>query len=208
MKAPSILQLSMFILLVSDSCVQAQIIFDNSGAASGFGFVHSGQWYAQSFVVGGSDHTFSSVVLNMDNAINSNGEFFVSIYDAAGANGRPGNSLLTLSGSANPSVAGDYAYTGSVGLSASTAYWVVAGVGSGSGAYRWNLQSPESVEVGTAFGISQNNGAGWQAPSAGTAFLIEVSGAVVPEPSQWATVALLLCAGGAVLRHRRRQNTR
>jgi hypothetical protein len=104
--------------------------------AAGHTQVHATHWVAQGFTLDGFNYNLSKVTLWLKDATNSSGGFFLQIRDAAGS--APGNTVLTtLSGSANPSSAGSYEYTGNVFLSANQSYFVVAGVTSGNGNYSW-----------------------------------------------------------------------
>jgi|GEM_PF-6374127 len=85
------------------------------------------------FTTGADDWILSSVMLGMDAGRNGSGNFFVKLYNSV--NGRPGKSLITLSGEANPIDEGDHTYCCSYKLSPNTTYWIVAGVRSGNGSY-------------------------------------------------------------------------
>ena len=78
---------------------------------------------------------------------------------------------LTLSGSANPATAGNYAYTGSYLLAANTTYYIVAGVSSGTGAYEWaSHDSEDAATIG--YSDSFDGGATWNSDNTppGTVF--------------------------------------
>jgi hypothetical protein len=85
------------------------------------------------FTTGTGNLRLSSVTLGMAAGRNGSGNFFVKLYNSV--NGRPGKSLITLSGEANPINEGDYTYSGSYKLNPNTTYWIVAGVRSGNGSY-------------------------------------------------------------------------
>jgi hypothetical protein len=195
------------VLLLSSICLPAAVIFDNLNTPNGSSSVMAGRWWAQSFTVGsGSDYSLTSVILRMAAPLDTSGNFFVAIYDAAGAGGVPRNNMGTLIGSANPATAGDYTYTGSLSLSANTTYYVVAGVSSGGGIYTWGYEAPLSIETGSTMGYdrSMDQGVSWTPLSLTYAHNMQVNGlSAVPEPGQCAAMMImaLVCAGVVGMRH-------
>lgn len=182
--------------LLSVTSEHAAVVFDNSNATPpAFGDVNVGQWFAQSFVVDANNYTSVSVVLDMGTAVNSSGNFFVSIYSNAG-NNTPLSELALLTGEPNPATAGTHDYSGAVALTANATYWVVAGVSSGSGSYRWGDELGGSIETGSTVGFSRSAGSGepWDAPSTLLAFNMQVS--AVPEPVNVALGVFGLLLGG------------
>ena len=143
----------------------AAVVFDNLNTPTGFKSPQVGGWYGESFTVGGSNVTLSSVELNMDTAGNSSGNFFVSLF-SNGVGNVPSTLLESLAGTSNPAAAGTYTYTGSSLLLANTTYWVVTGVSSGSGVYKLGIEAPSNIELGSTFGYtaSFDSAASWQGP--------------------------------------------
>ncbi len=171
---------------------------------------YSEEWIGQSFTVGGSSATLSSVVLSMaaDNTIHRSGNFFVSLYDATGAGSSPGATLLALSGSVNPATAGDYTYTGSYMLAANTTYYIVAGV-SGNGAYEWAAH--DSQDAGTiGYSDSSDGGITWNSDNSGAVFTgetlnMQINGDIsaVPEPAEWGLISCALLGLVCIVERRR-----
>ena len=223
MKTQISLLLAAVLALMLTCSARATVIFDSTTtAADDYGYIAGGgagsgyleEWIGQSFTVGGSSATLSSVVLSMDtdNTVIPSGNFFVSLYDATGAGSNPGADLLTLSGSANPATAGNYTYTGSYLLAADTTYYIVAGVSSGTGAYEWAAH--DSLDNGT-IGYSTYLGAGWNldntpvgAVYTDSTFNMQVNADITPapEPSELGLVSCGALAGLVCIVERRRRS--
>lgn len=187
----------------------ATVIFSQTGAPSVNGTINSSTYFAQSFVNGSTVMSFTSVELGMGPFLTDNsGNFFVSLYTNSGSN-LPGTLVETLSGSTSPDTQNFYTYTGSgsTQLLADTGYWIVAGVSSGTGQYRWNAESNNSPEVGSTVyqdvAKSSNAGGSWVYNNPGNSISLQmiVNAAAVPEPSR----ALLLGLGLVVTCLRRKR---
>jgi hypothetical protein len=215
-----LLRAAVLALILTCSASRADVLFDSTttpandyayiaGGGAGSGYME--EWIGQTFTMGGSSATLSSVVLAMaaDNTVIPSGNFFVSVYDANGAGSTPGISLATLTGSANPATAGNYIYTGSLLLAANTTYYIVAGVSSGNAVYEWAAHAGE--DVGTiGYSDSFDGGATWNTDNTppGTVFTdstfnMKINGDIsVPEPS---TIGLVVVGLLGVLGIRRRK---
>jgi hypothetical protein len=213
-----LLRAAVLALISTCSASRAAVIFDSTTTTpDNYAYIagpvppDNEEGMGQSFTVGGSSATLTSVVLTMtnDNTSVTGGNFFVSLYDATGAGSIPGASLLTLSGSANPATAGNYTYTGSYLLAANTTYYIVAGVSSGNAVYEWAAHAGE--DVGTiGYSDSFDGGATWNTDNTppGTVFTdstfnMKINGDIsVPEPS---TIGLVVVGLLGVLGIRRRK---
>lgn len=181
----------------------ADIIFNTTPGPSGT-TINSDHLNAQSFKSGPTSSTFTDVVLRMS-AGSPGGNFFVKLYDASGTGNLPGSFLQAFVGEANPAAAGSYTYTGSYGLAANTDYWIEAGVSSGSGTYAW-LKSTAPPTAGTSTYGRAHYYYGWEGPWPGDnqAMQVNVEGAAVPEPGQWAMMGMTLAGVvGFLVRQRR-----
>jgi hypothetical protein len=108
-----------------------------------------------SFVTNNQAWTLTSATLTFGTTHSNLGNLFVNVY--SNATDRPGSSLGTLSGSDNPASAGQYTYTSNgINLDPSTIYWLVAGVSSGNGDYRWHYAINVSASTGV-WSIPSNN---------------------------------------------------
>ena len=191
---------------------QAAIIFDSLAPYGGASVpLQYSVFIGHSFQTDAQAYTFTGVTLRMGGADTPGGNFFVRLYDATGAGSVPGVMLVPLTGSTDPALAGDYAYTGSQTLSANTVYWVVAGVSGGPGVYEWWMNASGPPAPGTAIGVagSFDQGASWLGPEP-MLLDMQVNADVnaVPEPGQWAMMAVtaLGIAGYAARRVRAKAN--
>lgn len=202
-------------LSVAASSAQAQVVLSSLGSAIFGGVTVSGTNYkAQPFAtpLTGS-YELVSVSLNLANATNTSGNFFVSIMQGdLGTGPDDGLPIITLSGTANPATVGTYTFTANNDLlAANTTYWIVAGVTSGSGSYRWNVATGDNYQMATwtpvdAFAQSSNAGVDWSVLTAGSAnpYLYEVTVSAIPEPSTYAALAGLGALGLACWRRRQK----
>ena len=135
---------------------RAEVVLSNlTESGVDYAPLSSGLWFGVSFVTNNQAWTLTSATLSFDTAENTSGNLFVNLY--SNATNSPGSSLGTLSGSDNPASAGQYTYTtNGINLDPSTTYWLVAGVSSGSGVYRWLYTDPT-----TSTGV-------WSIPSTNT----------------------------------------
>ena len=220
-----LLRVAVLALLLTCSASRAAILFDNTTTPitdyayiAGASSEDNVEWMGQSFTVGGSSATLTSVVLSMidgtqfNDPVIASGNFFVSLYDATGAGSSPGASLLALSGSANPATTGAYTYTGSYLLAANTTYYIVAGVSSGNSVYEWAAH--DGQDPGT-IGYSDYFGASWNSDNTppGTVFTdstfnMQVNGVItpVPEPAEWGLVSCCALLGLVCIVERRRRS--
>jgi hypothetical protein len=107
--------------------------------------------------------TLEKVTLSMAASPLGMGGFAVEIYDASGAGGLPGSSLIALAGDSDPDTAGAYDYIpgGVFSLSAGTTYWVVAaatappGIVTATG-FQWNTTSDTSETGATGWTIGNS----------------------------------------------------
>lgn len=178
--------------------------------------ITTSQWMAQKFKTDNSaaSFTLNSVVLNLDDAVNTSGGFFVNIYNTTGSEGAwlPSGVLGTvLAGSENPATAGNYTYTASgITLLADTNYWIVAKVSWGAGQYKWGYTTSETTTGSWSITASANtraysldSGSSW-INGDGNPYIFAVNATAVPEPS----MVLLLLVGGGVLAFIRRHQVR
>lgn len=121
-------------------------------------------------------------------------------------------SSFYLTGTANPSTAGSYTFTAaSQVLAANTTYWIVAGVSSGAGSYRWNASTAAGfyetafTTQPDAFAASNDGGTSWSVSTGASSnpYLFSVSAVAVPEPSTYAALAGVAALGLALWRRRR-----
>ena len=146
--------------LVALACLvvpaRAEVVLSNlTEDFDGADQVNGGSWRSVSFVTNAQAWTLTSATLFLGSPSNTSGNLFVNVY--SNATDRPGSSLGTLSGSDNPASAGQYTYTSNgISLDPSTTYWLVAGVSSGIGYYRW-LYTHSSTSTGV-----------WSIPSTNT----------------------------------------
>jgi hypothetical protein len=204
--------LTMLMLTVAAVCCgQASqagvVLFDNlSDAGSGSTGVTNTQWTAQAFSTTATDFVLDEVSLRLwDQRGNTEGNFEIQVWDAAGASGSPGaqvgsaiytglaenlpdaSSLLTISGL-------------SVTLGPSTNYYLVA-LGTtltrpeGSPSLRWDVTNVITSNAD----VTTTSGASWFGPRSNN-FIMSVT--AVPEPSSGIMIAAGLAAW-AMLRRRR-----
>jgi hypothetical protein len=129
--------------------------------------ITSGNYIAQPFrTTAVGPFELSYVTLRMSAGSDGSGQFFVAIYAGEQAPAALAVNGL-LSGSANPLTRGDYVYSASgLTLDPDTTYWIVAGVSSGAGSYRWSKAANTSYTVTEwtkvdQLGASSDRGASW-----------------------------------------------
>ncbi|MGH7993282.1 MAG: choice-of-anchor R domain-containing protein [Limisphaerales bacterium] len=180
----------------------AQILYvSNLANADDSGVVCDGSsWDAAEFTTGGNLNGYSldSIQIAIDGILVVDGSgFSLSLY--SNNSGQPGSSVGVLSGSSNPSVAGNYTYTASgVTLSASTSYWVVGDAATAfpNGSFLWgDTTSPAYTSSGgwsinnATRDISHDGGSTWTAT--GVSLLrFSVTATAVPEPQSFALAGL------------------
>lgn len=121
--------------------------------------------YAQSFTTGSSSCTLESVTLGMMGGVAKNGGgFFISIYDATGLDGGPGNHLSSQFTGPDDPAFGSNEYFGELELNANMTYWVVARVAHGGGTYGWNTTDEVSVSSDNGFSESFALKPEWSTP--------------------------------------------
>lgn len=176
----------------------------------------SGAWLAAAFQTGSNPagYNLNSIGMAMrfeDGFVVPDGNFTVSVWsDALGV---PGSVISggSLSGSADPSSTGVYAYTASAAtLAPATQYWVVARVPSGGGTYLWNY-AEDTTQTTAAPGWTveglyafRDFEQGWQALNEFQPFMMSIAATAVPEPSEYAACGGLLAVGVAGYLRRRR----
>lgn len=137
--------------------------------------VTAGNYKAQPFrTTASGPFEITTVTLRLGAGVTGTGRFFLGIYSGETAPVAPvPNGILT--GNTNPVAAGNYTYTANgVTLDPDTTYWLVAGVSSGAGIYRWSFAATTTFQISEwsfveQFGTSFNGGASWTlqgAPSA------------------------------------------
>jgi hypothetical protein len=175
--------------------------------------VGSNSWFAAEFETGNNPggYTLNSIQLAMTNAAGNPSGFTVMIYNGVSIPSgagifRPGSSLGILDGTADPSTAGIYSYTGgsSLLLSPSTNYFIVVTAGTFflMNAYKWSLADTSYYNSSGGFlevsFYSSINGSSWNVQDAYPQFAINAT--PVPEP----TPSLLLLFGSGIFVYVRR----
>lgn len=165
--------------------------------------VASDQWIADVFRTGlnPGGYELNSIQMLMNAASNTPSGFTVSIFDDSGPSGKPGISLGSLAGPADPSASGIYDYTASgLTLRPATRYMVTVSSATplASGSYNWSLpDSGRTVDgdwvIAGAYS-SLDNGLSWGSTRWTLQYAIYAT--AVPEPS-----ALLLAGFGVLCLH-------
>jgi hypothetical protein len=174
-----------------DSWSQGTIYLSNLGE-SGAGYSVGGG--SQSFATGLSSNGFvlNSVTLVMGAMLDNASNFTVSIFDDNA--GTPGNLLSLLNGNNDPRTAGEYAYTSSgLILASSTTYWIVASCDSSSpnppimppGGYTWQETLSQNILAGGGWSAGIGN-----TGFTGATFQFAVNATPVPEPSACALLGV------------------
>lgn len=193
---------------------RADVIFDVSPPNFPVGYgILQGNYVAQSFQTDAGTYTLANVVLHMESTPDNTGNFFVKLYDASGANSRPGTELLTLTGETHPHNDQDYTYTGSYPLNPDTVYWFMMGVPDAGVESIWRAAFGGSPSVGTSLGISlsTDQGGTWDLPATHDVLEMTVNADLteVPEASPRVVLGgvLLGVVGLVARRHRARPVT-
>ena len=189
------------VVLLAPQITQAQgtIYLSNLGEPStGSRAVGSNSWLAVPFVTGINDggYILNSIQLGVADASGNPGGFTVMLYTPNHLYfAYPGNSLGTLSGSADPATSGVYTYSpaGNLTLSEFTEYLIVltAGTAVANGAYQWSFTSTSSYNqvgrwsIGTFAGpgpfSTSVDGSSWS-PIPTTYLQFAINATAVPEP--------------------------
>jgi len=203
---------------ISAPTVKAELVLDTTGSLSLFDqtFAGNNTWVAQGFTTSAGLWDLNSVTLVVENVFGSV-NFNVAIYGDSVSN-TPGSLIATLSGNPSPAAgaAGNYTYSpvGTLSLTGSTSYWIVAStVPEDGGGYYVYQTSFGSTPVGVWSIPSDGNassfdgGINWEKAGEAPpnwAFSINATpaSAPIPEPGTWAAAALLV-GGAAFMRWRR-----
>ncbi len=164
--------------------------------------VNNLQWLGSSFTTGSGSYNLESVTLLLQE--NTAGDLFVGLY--GNNSGVPGTLITTFTnpGSITTSLANNtFTLATSQALTASTTYWLVSGILSGSGTYSWGYTSSDSETglpgwtIGAGYVDSTNQGGTWISYPTDGPYQFSVNGTEqsqsIPEPS---SVVALLGLGG------------
>lgn len=208
-----------FSLLVACSTLAAPaaaetVLSNLSLTSSSTDSVDFGVWRAAGFTTDNNQWSLTGATLRFANGSDASGNLFVKIW--GDDSGRPGGvALATLAGDANPITAGEYTYTtAGFSLAPLTKYWLVAGVSSGSGSYKWlyvnNGGAPVADGVWTmpavgTYSSTRNQGAAWSAGANGYPYMFSLSATAVPEidPAGMGSVLALISGAFGLLERRR-----
>ncbi len=189
----SLLRVGTLAFLLGTTGLHATVtaIFDNLDTSNGPGSqtINPAFWFAQSFVVGNTDYTLSSVALSVGDTENATGNFVIRLYEANQTDGGPGNVFVEMNAppNPNPESAGVYEYFPAEPktLNHDTTYYVSFGVTSDGGTYFWDYELGRTPETGNEVGyrISNDRGANWTtSPSTFLVFSMQVNGEIIPVP--------------------------
>ena len=164
--------------------------------------VNNLQWLGSSFTTGSGSYNLESVTLLFRQ--NIAGDLFVRLY--GNNSGVPGTLITTFTNPASltTNVANNtFTLATSQALTASTTYWLVSGILSGSGTYSWGYTSSDSETglpgwtIGAGYVDSTNQGGTWISYPTDGPYQFSVNGTEqsqsIPEPS---SVVALLGLGG------------
>jgi hypothetical protein len=192
---------SLLFITTAQLHAQDNLYLSNLGDTSGNGTIPVSDeasdvnWLSAGFVTGTNPggYILDSVQVLMDNSQLGPGHFNISIYTNGGD--QPGASLVALSGSPSPYIAGTYAYTSSdIALSPSTSYWIVINPFLMSDGWDFTVSADSSsIDGWSNTGISyasSDQGSSWDDLS-GEFLQFSVNADPVPEPS----VVVLLTIG-------------
>lgn len=177
-------------------------------------------WYATQFTTGTGAVQFhvNSLTLNFSAATTASGNFQVEIRrNVASVDGDTPGSVMSggvLSGTADPSTAGNYSYTAStLSLLPNTDYWVVARVNSGDSSYSWNYAqngnnsiASNTWDITGATAYSGDQALSWIPDNVNfeNPYKFEIDVTAVPEPSEYAACGGVAALGVAGYLRRRR----
>jgi hypothetical protein len=201
---------------ISAPTVKAELVLD-TGSFSSFdnSFVGNGRWVAQGFTTSAGLWDLNSVTLVVQNVFGSV-NFNVAIYGDSVSN-TPGSLIATLSGNPSPAAdtAGNYTYSpvGTLSLTGSTSYWIVAStVPDNGGGYYVYQTSFGSTPVGAwsipsdGIDTSLDGGVTWgRAEEVPVNWAVSINATPVPEPSTYALLVLAVAALGFHAWRRRRR---
>jgi hypothetical protein len=143
----------LFALLIP-AVLRADVVLSNLGstASASLHTPNANRYFAQAFrtPAGATAWSVNSVTLNMAAATNTSGNFFVAIFAGEERPDKPTRYIGSLSGP-NPNTAGQYKFEAvtDVILSPDTTYWLVTGVSSGTGNYRWVRAANSTYQTST-----------------------------------------------------------
>ena len=203
---------------LSQSVTASVVLIDslNGATADGSVDISDTQWAAQTFTTTATDYVLDLLTVRLYNNAATAGDMVVSIYDATGADGRPGSLVrnvifqevadLGTSLSDTTRVARIFAadpYPSRV-LSPSTTYYVAikgSGITGGTGKWTW---TNNITGTGVSASLTSSfDGSTWGAPQATVPQQVRVT--AVPEPSGLALAAI---AGSAAMGWRQRKRVR
>jgi hypothetical protein len=203
---------------ISAPTVKAELVLDTTGDLSLTDQTFAGNdlWVAQGFTTSAGLWDLNSVTLVVENAFGSV-NFIVAIYGDSVSN-TPGSLIATLSGNPSPAAgaAGNYTYSpvGTLSLTGSTSYWIVASTDSkdGGGYFVYQTSFEPAPPVGVwsipsdANPISFDGGISWNQPGeAPPNWAFSINATPVPEPSTYALLVLAAAALGFHAWRRRRR---
>jgi len=179
--------------------------------------ITSETFWAQQFTIGALPVELSRITAqlgNLDTGRSDDFALFVSLVCTTSASDFPIDGTLVTGFSYTPSDIpadgfADVAFTpgSSVVLDPGQFYWFVITGGSsdGTGSVDWQFtDDPTTTGPGALSGVGRFDvGSGWVANDSGP-FVIQVEGAVIPEPTSWLMGAMGLSAAFAASRLRRR----
>lgn len=180
---------------------QVTYVSNLADSSAADGLVEQTDWFASSFETGTDPlgYELNSIRVDLDEFTGAASGFSVSLFSDNG--GKPGTSLGTLSGSADPVAGGIYTYiTSGIALSPSTPYWIVSATASAepTGFY-WAITTSTTDSTSDGWSIdnmdmrvSHNQGGSWGSANPG-AGQFSVTATSVPEP------LALPCAAAALL---------
>ncbi len=186
-----------------------------SQSINGDGVVDFGIWQGSSFTTGSGSYNLESVTLLFQENTADLNNLFVRLY--GNNSGVPGTLITTFTNPASitTSLANNtFTLTTPQALTANTTYWLISGILSGSGYYRWGYTLSDSETglpgwtIGAGYVNSGSQGGTWSSLPNDGPYQFSVNGTEqsqsIPEPSS--VVALLGLGGlGLVSRLKKRK---